>query len=57
MKFGVCRGLDDLNARSGWYAQVANDEYFSDAVTIRAGYNTVEYQGAYTFYCDFEIPY
>lgn len=51
------RGLDDLNARSGWFAQVANDEYFSDAVTIRAGYNTVEYQGNYTFFCDFEIPY
>ncbi len=51
------RGLDDLNARSGWYAQVANDEYFSDAVTIRAGYTTVEYQGAYTFFCDFDKAY
>lgn len=51
------RGLDDANARSGWYAQVANDEYFTDAVTIRAGYNTVEYEGNYTFICDLSIPY
>lgn len=51
------RGLDDLNARSGWYAQVANDEYFTDAVTIRAGYSTVEYEGNYTFFCEFDVPY
>jgi len=51
------RGLDDANARSGWYAQVANDEYFTDAVTIRAGYGTVEYEGNYTFFCDLDKPY
>lgn len=51
------RYLDDENARSGWYAQVANDEYFTDAVTIRAGYSTVPYEGNYKFVCDFSVPY
>lgn len=51
------RGLDDLDARSGWYAQVANDEYFTDAITIRAGYSTVEYEGNYTFVCELNEPY